>query len=316
MLDPQAKAFLDSLGQRVPLSALTVAENRANMAKLRSLAGQAEAVSKIEDVSIPVKDGEITVRVYTPEGEGPFPIFIYIHGGGWVLGDLETVDAPCRSIAKKTAAIVVSVEYRLAPENKFPVPLEDCYEAALWVYKHANELNGDPTRIAIGGDSAGGNLATSVALKASEQGGPAFEAQILIYPVTDLSFSSVSHQVNGEGYFLTRESMVWFSQQYLAKEEDKLNFYAAPILAKDLSQLPPTLVITAEYDPLRDEGAAYAERLKEDGVTVEYTCYEGMIHGFFWMAGIMDKGKQSIDHVAKYLHSAFNKKSTSIANKV
>lgn len=306
MLDPQAKAFLDLLGEREPVSALTPEENRARAAELRKLAGPAEPVAKVEDVLIPVKGGEIKARVYTPEGKGPFPIFIYLHGGGWVLGDLDTADAPCRSLANKAECIVVSVEYRLAPEHKFPVPLEDCYEAATWVANHAGEWSGDQARIAIGGDSAGGNLAASVAMKAREQEGPAFMAQILIYPVTDFSFSTLSHQANGEGYFLTRDSMVWFAQQYLGKEEDKHNVYAAPLLANDLSHLPPALVITAEYDPLRDEGLEYANRLRKAGVPVEYTCYEGMIHGFFWMAGIMDKGKQAIDQVARHLHSVLH----------
>ena len=173
MLDPQAKDFLHLLGERERTSALTPEENRAKGVG-QKLAGPAEPVAKVEEYWIPVENGEIKVRIYTPEGEGVFPVFIYLHGGGWVLGDFETVYVPCRSLANQAECIVVCVDYRRAPEYKFPTPLEDCYEAATWVADHAREWGGDPTRIAIGGDSAGGNLAASVTMKARDQGGPTF----------------------------------------------------------------------------------------------------------------------------------------------
>ncbi|MCH7323963.1 alpha/beta hydrolase [Solibacillus sp. MA9] len=308
MLDTQAKNFLQMMEGKKPTSSMTPEENRNNGAALQKLAGLAESVAKVEEHSVPVKDGKIKVRIYTPEGEGDFPIFIYLHGGGWVLGDLDTVDIPCRSIANQAECIVVSVDYRRAPEYKFPVPLEDCYEAALWVAKNAGEWQGDSTKISIGGDSAGGNLATCVALKARDEQGPTFVSQILIYPVTDLSFSTNSYKENGEGYFLTQDSMEWFARHYINTEEDKLNPYVAPLLTEDLSNLPPAVVITAGYDPLCDEGLAYANRLQEAGIQVEYTCYEGMIHGFFWMAGIMDKGKQAIEQVSRHLQESFTSK--------
>ncbi|WP_230203592.1 alpha/beta hydrolase [Bacillus massiliigorillae] len=307
MLDPQAKSLLNMLKDREPTSAMTPEENRARSAELRKLAGPPESVANIEEFMIPVKNGEIKARIYTPEGQGLLPIFIYLHGGGWVMGDLDTVDSPCRNIANLAKCIVVSVDYRLAPENKFPIPLEDCYEAATWVADYAREWNGDPTRIAIGGDSAGGNLAAAVTMKARNQGGPTFVSQVLIYPVMDFSFNTPSYKENGEGYFLTYANMVYFTEHYLTKIEDKLHTYAAPLLAESLSKLPPALVITAEYDPLRDEGLAYSNRLQSAGVEVESTCYEGMIHGFFWMAGIMDKGKLAIEQVARYLHTSFHK---------
>ncbi|WP_274308328.1 alpha/beta hydrolase [Solibacillus daqui] len=305
MLDTQAKNFLQMMEGKKPTSSMTPEENRNNGAALQKLAGLAESVAKVEEHSVPVKDGKIKVRIYTPEGEGDFPIFIYLHGGGWVLGDLDTVDIPCRSIANQAECIVVSVDYRRAPEYKFPVPLEDCYEAALWVAKNAGEWQGDSTKISIGGDSAGGNLATCVALKARDEQGPNFVSQILIYPVTDLSFSTKSYKENGEGYFLTQDSMEWFARHYINTEEDKLNPYVAPLLTEDLSNLPSALVITAGYDPLCDEGLAYANRLQEAGIQVEFTCYEGMIHGFFWMAGIMEKGKHAIEQVSRYLQESF-----------
>lgn len=308
MLDVQAKEFLKSIEGKKPTSSMTPEENRQNGAVLQMLAGSAEPVAKVEDHIVPVTDGEIKVRIYTPEGDEEFPIFIYLHGGGWVLGDLDTVDIPCRSMANQARCIVVSVDYRRAPEFKFPVPLEDCYEAALWVAEHATEWQGDSKRISIGGDSAGGNLATCVALKARDEQSITFISQVLIYPVTDLSFSSDSYKANGEGYFLTRDSMEWFAQHYITSEEDRQNPYVAPLLMHDLSNLPPALLITAEYDPLCDEGLAYANRLREAGIQVEYSCYEGMIHGFFWMAGIMDKGKQAIEHVSRYLQESFKNK--------
>lgn len=306
MLDPQAKAFLQLLEGREETAALTPEENRQRGAELRKLAGPAESVAKVEEYKIPVKNGEIKARIYTPEGQGAFHIFIYLHGGGWVMGDLEIADSPCRSIANRAECIVVSVDYRLAPEYKFPTPLEDCYAAAKWVANHAEEWNGDPAKIAIGGDSAGGNLAAAVTLMARDLGGPTFMSQVLIYPVTALTFSTPSYRKNGKGYFLTYESMAWFTKHYLAEEEDRLNAYAAPLLAEDFNDLPPALIITAEYDPLRDEGFAYADRLDNAEVPVVFTCYEGMIHGFFWMAGIMDKGKQAIGQVANYLKSSFH----------
>ncbi|MDM5247896.1 alpha/beta hydrolase [Lysinibacillus sp. G4S2] len=307
MLDPQAKVFLDTLKGRPSNSTLTVEENRAKNKELRKLAGPTESVAEVRDYMIPVEGGEIGLRIYKPEGEGLFPIFIYIHGGGWVLGDLETVDVPCRNIVNKANCIVVSVDYRLAPEHKFPTPLMDCYAAAKWVFEHAHELNGDSEKIAVGGDSAGGNLAAAVTMMARKSGEFNFVSQVLIYPVVDFSFNTDSYKENGKDYFLTYESMVWFSQAYLEKETDKGNIYAAPLLAEDLTKLPPALVITAEYDPLRDEGLAYAERLKSAGVPVTSTCYKGMIHGFFWMSGILEQGKEAVNEVATYLANNFNK---------
>lgn len=308
MLDPQAKAFLELMEGRESTAELSPEENRKRGVETQKLAGPKMLVAKVEEYMIPVEDAEITGRVYTPEGQGLFPIFIYLHGGGWVLGDLETVDSLCRSIANKAKCIVVSVDYRLAPEHRFPTAFEDCYTASRWIAVHAKEWNGDPERIAIGGDSAGGNLAAAVTLKAKHEKEPIFNAQVLVYPVTDLTFTTSSYEENEEGYFLTHESMMWFRNHYLPNKEDWSNVYAAPLLAEDFSELPPTLVITAEYDPLRDEGLAYADKLEKAGVQVESTCYEGMIHGFFWMDGMMDKGKEAIEQVASYLNKVFNKK--------
>lgn len=306
-LDPQAKAFLDlnEAAGTPATSTMTPEENRLRTADIGKLAGIPKAVVRVENRLIPVEDAQIGIRIYTPQGTGPFPVFVYFHGGGWVIGDLDTVDTVCRNIAHESDCLVVSVDYRLAPEHKFPIPVNDCYAAVEWVSRHAATLQGDPEKIAIGGDSAGGNLAAVVAQLAKERQGPALSFQALIYPAVQLGSDTESYRENGEGYFLTADSMNWFFQQYLNGEEDKQNVLASPLLREDLTGLPPTLVITAEYDPLRDEGAMYAQRLREAGVPVEYTCYEGMIHGFFWMGGIMDKGAQAVSQVANSLRNVF-----------
>jgi acetyl esterase len=305
-LNPQAKALLEQLEAlgAPPMSQMSLEENRQNVANFKALGGEVQSVANVEERTVPVEGDEIKVRIYTPEGNGPFPIFVYYHGGGFVIGDLDTVDTPLRALTNASGCIVVSVDYRLSPEQQFPVPAEDAYAATKWVAETAASFNGDPSRIAVGGDSAGGNLAAVVSLMAKEHGGPAIAYQALIYPCTNCALETESHQVNGEGYLLTRDSMEWFYGHYLRNEEDKLNPYASPLLAEDLSGLPPALVITAEYDPLRDEGEAYAARLKEAGVSVEMTRYDGMIHGFFWMAGIMEQGKGAIEQVASGLRGA------------
>ncbi|WP_207369128.1 alpha/beta hydrolase [Heyndrickxia faecalis] len=275
-------------------------------ADFRLLAGAPEAVQKVENRTIPIEGAEIAVRIYTPEGEGPFPVLVYYHGGGWVIGNLETVDVPCRMLANRAGCIVVSVDYRLAPEHKFPTAAEDAYAAVQWVAEHAVEIGADPGRIAVGGDSAGGNLAAVVSLMAREQGGPSLAYQMLFYPVTNHSYDTDSYRENAEGYFLTKNTMIWFWNHYLRDEMDGQHPYASPLLAEDLSGLPPALVITAGFDPLRDEGEAYAERLKAAGVPVEATRYDGMIHGFIWMPGVLAASRDAINRAANALKEAFN----------
>lgn len=266
-----------------------------------------QTVAKIHDRWIPVKDGEIKIRIYSPDGKGPLPILIYFHGGGFIMGDLDTVDAPLRALTNSINSIVISVNYRLAPEYKFPTAVEDCYAAIKWASENAGAFGGDPARIAVGGDSAGGNLAAVMSLIARERGGPSLCAQVLIYPCTDQLNDYPSHHEFAEGYFLTLKDIKHIQNYYFVTEEDKANFYASPLLVEDLSCLPHALVITAGYDPLRDEGAAYANRFKEAGVKVDYFCYEGMIHGFFGMTGIFDQGKALIEQVASYLKRPFSR---------
>jgi acetyl esterase len=252
-----------------------------------------------------VAGGEITVRAYSPGGPGPHPVLIYYHGGGWVIGDLYTHDGLCRSLTNAARCVVVSVDYRLAPESKYPVPAEDSYAALRWVVANAARLGLDPRRVAVGGDSAGGNLATVVALMARERGGPALVHQVLIYPVTDLDLNTQSYVENATGYVLTREGMRWFWNHYLVRESQGREPYASPLRAPSLAGLPSALVITAECDPLRDEGEAYGARLRAAGVPVTVTRYAGIFHGFVRMTRILDKARTAVDEIAGSLQKAF-----------
>ena len=269
---------------------------------LKELGGVPEPVEKVENKQIPGPAGTIPVRIYSPEGEGPFPVFVFFHGGGYVIGNLDTHDAPCRAIANRAACIVVSVDYRLAPENKFPAAAEDAYAATLWVAENAKEINGNPKCIAVGGDSAGGNLAAVVCLMARDKKGPPLKYQVLIYPIANLaSFDTQSYGEHAEGYLLTREGMIYYRNHYIGKEEDAQNPYASPLLADDLSDLPPALMIAAEFDVLKDEGKAYVDRLNQAGVSVEYRLYDDMIHAFYNMAGVVDRTKDAFKDIAARL---------------
>lgn len=310
-LDPQVQDVLDAMVAlgAPPLNTLPVADARAAFIALGAARrGEPEPVSKVEDRLIPGPERAIPVRIYTPEGYGPFPVLAFFHGGGWVIGNIDTHDATCRSLTNAAGCITVSVDYRLAPEHKFPAATEDCYAVTAWVAKNAGAINGDAARIAVGGDSAGGNLAAVVALMARDRGGPELVYQLLIYPVTDYyKPGTPSYQENAEGYFLTREGMIWFWDLYLSGEDEALHPYVSPLQAESLNGLPPAMVITAEFDPLRDEGEIYANRLKDAGVPVTYARYEGMIHGFFGMAAVIDQGKIAIAQAGAALRSAFGK---------
>jgi acetyl esterase len=307
-LDPQAKAFLDQLAAAgaPPLNALPVAESRQALRTLFSTSAP-EPVHKVEDRQVPGPAGRIPVRIYTPQGTGPLPVLVYFHGGGWVLGDLETHDGTCRTLANAAGCLVIAVDYRLAPEHKFPAAPEDCYAVTKWVVLNAASFGWDPTKIAVGGDSAGGNLTAAVALMAADRGAPTLVYQLLIYPVTNYTLDTPSYRENADGYLLTRDAMQWFWGHYLANESDGQNAYASPLRARDCRRVPPALVITAEFDPLRDEGEAYAARLREAGVPVEVKRYNGMIHGFFSLGHVMEQGKKAVADAAAGLRAAFAK---------
>ncbi len=294
-LNPQAEALLEAFraqGLR-PFDELSVTEARLSAVGFRDLQGEPESVGEIRDLLVPGPAGNLPVRLYHPAPGSTLPLVVYFHGGGWVIGDIETVDRPCRALANAAGCVVASVNYRLSPETKFPGPAEDCYAATAWLAAHAAELGADPDRVAVAGDSAGGNLAAVVALMARDRRGPVIAYQLLIYPVTAPAkgTQSASYAENADGYLLTRGGMEWFWDHYLAAAEDDRNPYASPLHAPDLAGLPPAMVVTAEFDPLRDEGQAYARRLREAGVPVRTAHFEGLIHGFFWMAGALEAGR-------------------------
>jgi len=255
-------------------------------------------IAAVENRHIPGPESEIPVRIYTPNGEGPFPLVMYYHGGGFVICDLDSHDSLCRSLCAKIGAVVVSVDYRLAPEAKFPAAPKDCYAATCWSVDNASDLNADGSRLCLAGDSAGGNLAAAVALMARDQGGPVARHQLLIYPVTDKNFKTESYRVNGEDYFLTTKTMEWFWDHYLQNEEQSNDPLASPLRA-ELSNLPSATVLTAEFDPLRDEGIAFADALADAGVEVEHKLFEGMIHGFVSMGGVSDQTEVAIDYLSE-----------------
>lgn len=265
-----------------------------------------EPVSKIEDRQVPTISGQLRLRIYTPAGDGPHPVLVFFHGGGWVVGNLDTHNATCQALTNAAGCITVSVDYRLAPEHKFPAAPDDCYEATKWTVLNAASFGGDPQRVAVGGDSAGGNLAAAVALMAGDRGAPSLCYQLLIYPVTDHSYDTDSYKQNGEDYLLTKDSMVWFWDHYLASAEDGKKPYASPLRAKYLNSPPPGLVVTAEFDPLRDEGEAYAKRLQDAGAAVTLSRYDGTIHGFFSFFQL-DAQKRALAEAAEGLRAAFAK---------
>jgi acetyl esterase len=306
-LDPQAQVILDQMAALGlgALGTMSAEETRRQLQESGRALPPGQPVKNVEDRAIPGPAGDIPVRIYTPDGDPPLPLLVYYHGGGWVLGNLDQVDATCRELANAAGCVVVSVDYRLAPEHTYPAAAEDSYAAFRWVADNASALGGDSRRIAMGGDSAGGNLAAVVCLMAKERGGPSPSFQALVYPVTDHSFETASYRDNAEGYLLTTTAMRWFWDQYLNEPGEGRQPYASPLRAEDLSGLPPALIITAEFDPLRDEGEAYGERLRQAGVPVVVSRYDGMIHGFFGMSLIVDKAKLAVGEVTGALKSAF-----------
>jgi acetyl esterase/lipase len=305
-LDPQAQNVVDTIAalNLKPFKDSTPTEAREAMRTRTAGLGPVEDVPAVADHRVPVEGGEITVRLYAPAGVGPHPVLVFYHGGGWVIGDLYTHDGLCRSIVNAAGCAVASVDYRLAPEFKFPVAVEDSYTALKWVAANGPRLGLDSARLAVGGDSAGGNLAAVMALLGRDRRGPRILLQVLVYPVTNYDFGAKSYVENATGYLLTTEDMRWFWRHYLSREEQGQEVTASPMRAKSLADLPPALVMTAGCDPLRDEGDAYAARLRDSGVPVTVTQYPGMFHGFMRMTRILDQARAGLDEVATALRKA------------
>ena len=265
-----------------------------------------EPVHAAEDHVVRAVEADVPVRVYTPRvSREPLPVLVWLHGGGHVVGCIQSYDALCRKLALSADCIVVSVDYRLAPEHRFPAGVVDSFAALKWAARHARELGGDPARIAIGGDSAGGNVAAVCAILARDSGEPALKFQLLVYPRTAPDEDSASHHALGEGYMLTRKTILWFHDHYRARDSDREDFRYAPLIARDHSRLPPSLIIVGEYDPLRDDGIAYAARLRDAGNAVELADYPGMVHPFFSMGGAVDAGRHAMTQAAGALRRAF-----------
>ena len=313
-VDPQTQAILDQGKGGPQLHELTVAEARSALREMTfKLDIEKTDVHKRVERTIPGPNGDIPVRIYWPaalSGNETLPILVLYHGGGFALGDMDTHENVSRYYAKNGNVIVINVHYRLSPENPFPAGVEDAYAAVAWAAENAGSLGGDKSRIAITGDSAGGNISAVVAQLARERGGPSIAYQLLVYPSVTLRPNSnyASHETYGNGdYFLSRDSLTWLRGMYFEDSEDSKSVLASPILAKDLSGLPPALIITAGYDILRDEGKHYADRLREAGVPVEYKCFETTIHGFMSFAGGIDAGRQGLDLVVKTLKEKLHK---------
>ncbi len=307
-LHPQCKGFLDMLAAAggPGLNEVPLDEARKVPYQMIELGCPEEEVAQVDTRVIP-GSVQIPVRVYRPSLATDLPVLMFFHGGGFVICNLDTHDRTCRSLANASGCVVVSVDYRLAPEHKFPAAAEDAYSATRYVAEHASEFGIDPRRIAVGGDSAGGTLATVVAMMARDRGGPALKFQLLVYPVTNFTeHATQSERDYGKGYFLDEELMDWFADQYFATEADRHLPYGSPLKASDLRNLPPAIVMTAECDPLRDQGEAYAEKLRRAGVTVELKRYDGMIHPFLSLAGIVDAGRDAIKDSATAVRQALN----------
>ena len=287
---------------------VTPEEARANaIAGRKAIPSEQEPVGEITERTIPGPAGEIPIRIYRPDAEGPHSLIMLFHGGGWVVGNLDAEDSTSRGLVNRVNAVLVSVDYRLAPETRFPGASEDCYAATVWAVEHAEELGVDASKLAVAGTSAGGNLSAAVSLMARDRGGPNISHQVLFCPVIDYKFDRPSYIENANGYGLTRDVMIWYWEQYLASDADGRNPYASPIRAESLAGLADATVIAAQYDPLLDEAADYAAALEAAGVDVTYSEYAGMTHGFNGSFGLIDAAKDACDEASNRILTSFAK---------
>jgi acetyl esterase len=307
VLDPEAQELVDerTASPSVPIYERDLTEVRLAMAEA-GLAVASEEVASVVDSVVPRDGSDIKVRIYRPELRELSPGLIYIHGGNWVAGNLDSHDVDCRSLTNRAQCTVISVDYPLAPEHKFPQGLEAAYAVAEWLIVQGHQIGVDTERIGVCGLSAGGNIAAAMCLMSRDRGGPSLACQVLVYPVTDSSLDTPSYHTFGEGgYLLTRESMRWSWQQYVGRPQDLSHPYASPMRAESLRGLPQALVLVAGCDPLRDEGEAYASRLAADGVPTKFVCYEGMVHTFFSMPYRLEAARRAHEEAARFLKSVF-----------
>ncbi|MBI5257946.1 MAG: alpha/beta hydrolase [Burkholderiales bacterium] len=312
MLDPQAQAMLDLIAERglPPTHTLTPQEAR-RFYRERRFFSQPEpcAVAEVRDLQAPGPHGPIPLRLFRPAGVAvPAPVLVYYHGGGWTIGDLDTHDVLCRAFAAQAGCVVVSVDYRLGPEHRFPAAVDDAVAATRWLQAEAAALGLDGARLAVGGDSAGGNLAAVVCLALRDAGSdaPPPRLQLLIYPATDMRAVAPSHTHNGEGYLLTRDTITYFRAQYIDDPVHYEDWRSSPLLHRDLSGLPSALVLTAGFDPLRDEGRQYADALSAAGTPAQYVCFERQIHGFITMGRVIDEANTAVMLCAQVLRRALS----------
>ena len=323
-LDSDIKAIVDQLkkfnappietldysnARNTPTFKNAVEEMASNSATTRAMnvamPAMPEPVAKVEHILIPTRENEVLARVYRPSDDDNLPVVVYFHGGGWVIANLDVYEPSCRALCNAAEAIVVSVAYRQSPEAKYPAAVNDAYDATQWVIENAAQLGGNPQQVAIAGESAGGNLAAVTCLQAKDKGGQMPVAQLLVYPVTDTSMSQPSYAENVDSQPLHTSMMPWFWNYYLESESQKNDKYVAPLLADNLSGLPPAIVITAENDPLRDEGMQYAEKLSNAGVSVEAQTFSGVTHEFFGLAGAVSKAKDAMKFASDGLKKVF-----------
>ena len=304
-LDPNVQLLLSTMEQsgNGSICDIGIEETRQFIEAFGTLGGTVE-VARVEDLTIPGPTGEIPARLYSPAAEAMLPVVVYFHGGGWCIGNITSHDGVCRKLAKGSGLTVISIDYRLAPEHPFPAAADDCYAAARWVADHGADLGVDPSRLAVAGDSAGGNLAAVTSILARDAGAPTISFQLLVYPVIDGTMSFPSYKENAEGLLLTARDMAFFYDHYAGAGTDRKDPKLSPLYAPDLSGLPPALVITAEYDPLRDEGEAYADALQQAGVSARASRYDGMTHGFFGLEAIVPASAPAMEEAAAALKNA------------
>lgn len=308
-LHPKLEEFLKEVkkSNNKPFAQMSVQEMRQATKNFKVFQGESEEIYQVNKRGIKNKDHEYTLKIYQPSNKKSLPIVLFFHSGGFVKGDVEFSEAFCRKLANGSHSVVVSVNYRLAPEHPFPSALEDAYHALCWIHQHAEEIGGDRNKIILAGESSGGNLAAATAIMSHCKQGPPIRFQVLMYPQLDYTFSFPSHDLFGEGYFLTKEALMFYADHYLLENVDRKDQYVSPYFTKHYKHLPPAYIITAEYDPLRDEAEEFAKNLKKAGVEVIHHRFPGMIHGFISMVTIVEEGRRAIQMICDTLFSIFKK---------